>query len=384
MRLRLYVLRTLVWKDVARLVRNGPALMLLGLLVLVAFLVGSSGLVQDEAPEESATARAVPGATIVYWEEDDWVRDLRSRAPESLGIRFLDFAAIGSEDYTGSSCVIELRPSVYDAEADVNRRQVRYRYPGSDPTVLWPVTRWFLSASVAHFGEEPRFFETVQPLQPPPTKSAPARSALEDVTVADLVSLPLVGTALLTTIQFFAACGLLVSLTAQERERGALRALLSTPATFFELVLAKGVVHGGLALGTSALVVGALRPAVLGSPLFWATMLPLTAGYFAVGLLIASFAKNQAAPNLLSFAYLLMIGALNLMGVRFEAFRFLSSLTFERYGLLFTLTSLSNPDLGVLASLRVMLTTDFPKLVMLSTGLLLIGGFVGSRRMRAD
>ena len=277
MRLRLYVLRTLVWKDVARLVRNGPALMLLGLLVLVAFLVGSSGLVQDEAPEESATARAVPGATIVYWEEDDWVRDLRSRAPESLGIRFLDFAAIGSEDYTGSSCVIELRPSVYDAEADVNRRQVRYRYPGSDPTVLWPVTRWFLSASVAHFGEEPRFFETVQPLQPPPTKSAPARSALEDVTVADLVSLPLVGTALLTTIQFFAACGLLVSLTAQERERGALRALLSTPATFFELVLAKGVVHGGLALGTSALVVGALRPAVLGSPLFWATMLPLTA-----------------------------------------------------------------------------------------------------------
>ena len=41
----------------------------------------------------------------------------------------------------------------------------------------------------------------------------------------------------------------------------------------------------------------------------------------------------------MSFAYLLMIGALNLMGVRFEAFRFLSSLTFERYGLSLTLRS---------------------------------------------
>ena len=48
MRLRPYVLFALVRKDVARLLRNGPALMLLGLFVVVALLTGSSGLVEEE------------------------------------------------------------------------------------------------------------------------------------------------------------------------------------------------------------------------------------------------------------------------------------------------------------------------------------------------
>ncbi|MEM7310512.1 MAG: hypothetical protein AAF682_27805 [Planctomycetota bacterium] len=382
MRLRPYVLRTLIWKDVARLLRNGPALMLLGLMVVVALLVGSSGLVEEEAGEAAAGPRP-ESAWIVYWEDGPWVQFLKQRAPRALGIRFVDFREVASEDYTATTCVIELRPPVFDPSEQVTRRHVRYRYPGSDPKILWSVTRWFLAASVEHFGEVPQFLESIQPLTPPPD-AASTRNALEDVSVADLVSLSLVGTALLTTILFFAACGLLVSLTAQERERGALRALLLTPATYFELVLAKGFVHGGLALGTSALVMGALRPAVLSSLLFWATLVALTCGYFAVGLLISSFAKNQAAPNLLSFGYLLMIGTLNLLGHRFEAFQVLSSLTFERYGLVFTLASLNAPDLSVASSLNVMRSTDFRMLAVLSAGLLLVATFVGSRRMVRD
>lgn len=380
MRLRPYVVRTLVRKDIARLLRNGPALMLLGLMVVIAILTASSGLAEED---KGVQASSEDQAWIVYWANTEWVQFLKRRAPKELGIRFVNASQQAPETYPTDRCVIELRPPIFDPTEEVTRRHVSYRYPGSDPGALWPYGSWFLAASVDYFGDEPQFLQTIQPLVPA-TQSERTRAALERVSIADIMSVSLIGTALLTTIQFFAACGLLVSLTAQERERGAMRALLLTPASYFEFILAKAFVHGSLALGTSALVVGALQPAVLGSLLFWATMIALTSGYFAVGLVIASFARNQAAPNLLSFAYLLMIGALNLLGARFEAFQFLSALTFERYGLMFTLTSLTNADLNVASSLSVIRTPDFRMLVLLVSGLLLIASFVGSRRMRSD
>ncbi len=56
MRMRAHIVAALVGKDFSRLVRNGPALMLLGLFVLVAILVGSSGLVEEKNQSNSATA----------------------------------------------------------------------------------------------------------------------------------------------------------------------------------------------------------------------------------------------------------------------------------------------------------------------------------------
>ncbi|MEM7231663.1 MAG: hypothetical protein AAF517_05795 [Planctomycetota bacterium] len=388
MKLRLFVLRALARKDVVRLLHNGPALMLLGLFVVVAFVLASSGLV-EEKPQEASSEERSESAWIVYWGDHAWVEKLKRRAPKEFSIRFVDASQLGAESfpdsiaYPANTCVIEIRPPLYDQGRKQVRRHVRYRYPGSDPAVLWPVTRWFLSVSIEHFGKQPQFFETIQPLAARTAEDA-SRAALERMTVADILSRPLISTALLTAIQFFGACGLLVSLTAQERERGALRALLLTPASYFEFISAKVVVHGGLTLVTASLVMAALLPEVLGSLLFWGTISASTLGYFAVGLLISSFAKNQAAPNLLSFAYLMLIGALNLLGHRFEAFQFLSSLTFERYGLIFTLASVSRPDLSTEASLSVLGSASFQMLVLLSFGLLMIAVFVGARSMQRD
>ncbi len=380
MRMRAHIVAALVGKDFSRLVRNGPALMLLGLFVLVAILVGSSGLVEEKKQSNSATA-PLQETWIVYSEDSQWIQLLKRRAPDELGIRFRKISQLESETYPANICVIEIRPEKYFSDRKQIRRPIHYRYSGSDPQILWGVTRWFLSVSLEHFGEMPQFFETIQPIAPP-TQEDQSRSALEDVSVADLLSLSLITTGLITTIQFFAACGLLVSLTAQERKRGALRALLLTPATFFEYVATKAVVHGGLALGTSTIAVAALQPAALNSLLLWGTMISVTCGYFAVGLLIACFAKNQAAPNLLSFAYVLAIGTLNLLAYRFEAFQFLSALTFERYGLILTIASLSAGDLSLAESLNAMRIPEFRRLVLLSSGLLLTALLVGLRRLR--
>ncbi|MEL6105436.1 MAG: hypothetical protein AAFU85_05345 [Planctomycetota bacterium] len=385
--MRPYVVIALVRKDFARLVRNGPALMLLGMFVLVGILVASSGLGNDQEQNEPAdgSPNAGPGASwIVYLknEDPDWIRSLKRRTPREFDIRFVEVEQFDADAYPANVCVIELHEPRFFADRQQIRRPIHYRYPGADPQVLWPVSRWFLSASLEYFGKMGQFFETSQPLTQP-TQAAAARNALANVSVADILSVTLIGTALLTTIQFFSACGLLVSLTAQERERGALRALLLTPATYFEFIASKAFVHIGLAIATSAMVVAAIQPATLGSPLLWGTMIGQTCGYFSVGLLIASFAKNQAAPNLLTFGYLLAVGTLYLLAYRFQAFQILSALTFERYGLVLTVASLNLGDLGLESSINAMRSTQFRMLILLSGGLFLIATAVGSSRLRA-
>ncbi|MEM8712913.1 MAG: ABC transporter permease subunit [Planctomycetota bacterium] len=384
MRLRPYIIGALLKKDIARLLRNGPALMLIGLVVIVSLLAGSSGIAEPANPQQASRVAAGDALSwIVYWEDSPWVEQLKLRAPDELRIKFVEGEPNKVPDYPPNVCVVELRPEMIDRGRGQIRRQVRYRYPGSDPAVLWPVTRWFLSVSLEHFADMPQLFETIQPLAPPAggQRSGTGQSALERLSVADVLSLPLIGTALLTTILFFSACGLLVTMTAQERERGALRALLLTPATYFEFVVSKGILHGALALGGSAVVVAALLPSALTSLLFWGTIVTLTCGYFSVGLLLAAFARSQAAPNLLSFAYMLFVGALNLLGARLESFQHLSSLTFERYGLMFTITSLTHRDLGAADSLGLMRSTPFQAMVLLVCGLLAIATFVGSKRL---
>ncbi|MEO0481790.1 MAG: ABC transporter permease [Planctomycetota bacterium] len=379
MTIRSHILWTFVRKDLARLLRNGPALMMLGLLVLVAFVTASSGLVEEEQPNVATPkAQAVPW--VVFWQENEWMQTLERRANNRMALRFVSAEELEGEALPTDVPVIEVRRPVYDPERRAIRHHISYRYPGSDPNVLWPATRWFLSASAAYFGEMPQFFETIEPLIAP-TRSQSRQAALENLSVADVLSTPLIGTALLMMIQFFGACGLFTSMTAQERERGTMRALLLTPASYIEFILSKAIVHGGLAIGFSAVAIAALQPEALATPLFWGTTVVMTCGYLAVGILITSFAKNQAAPNLLSFAYLLAIGALNLMAYRLEAFQFLSSLTFERYGLMFTMASLDPTQSEAAADPSVLLSRNFSMFTLISVGLLFIATHVGQRRM---
>ncbi|MEM6570697.1 MAG: hypothetical protein AAF957_19960, partial [Planctomycetota bacterium] len=203
MRLRPHVVGALVRKDVARLLRNGPALMLMGLFVLVAFLASSSGFVEEERQDAPSSGARREASWIVYWQDGPWVELLKMRAPPELAIRFVDASDLESETYPPDVCVIELRPPMIDRGRKQVRRHVRYRYPGTDQAVLWPVTRWFLSVSIEHFGDMPQLFETIQPLTPP-TSAEQRRAALERVSIADVLSLSLLGTALLTTILFFA------------------------------------------------------------------------------------------------------------------------------------------------------------------------------------
>lgn len=393
MKFRPYVIHALIRKDAIRLVRNGPALMLLCLFVVFALLVASSGLTDGNSKSSEPTKKPQQLVSkgeknwIIYDSNDDieWIEYLKRHSPKSLGIRFVNASDLNAETYPAGISVIEISPpSVVKGQRRL-RRQIHYRYPGTDPNVLWPVSRWFLASSLKYFSQTPAFAESVSPLAVPEGGSSRRkvlRATWEELSIADILNVPLIGTSLLTAIQFFSACGLLVSLTVQERSRGALRAVLLTPASFIEFVISKAIVHFGLAIGFSVLVVAALQPGALTSLLFWGTMVFQTGGYFSLGLLIASLTKSETAPNLLSFAYLLLIGTIHLLSMRFGLFQILAGLTIERYGLIFTITSLNAYNLTPSDSLRVMATPPFRMLILLSFSLLMVATITGARRMR--
>ena len=144
MRLRPNIVLTLVRKDVARLLRNGPALMLMGLFVVVAFMIASSGLVEEEKQERGAVTQREE-SWIVYWEDSEWIELLKRRAPKELGIRFVEASQLKTDVYPSHICAIEIHNEAFFRDRNQVRRRIQYRYPGSDPKVLWPVTRWFLS-----------------------------------------------------------------------------------------------------------------------------------------------------------------------------------------------------------------------------------------------
>lgn len=335
--MRASILIALLGKDAKRLSRNAPACLLLAFLVLIAVLVSATG--PTLAPEPPPEAQAVPGAKcwIVYDAESPWVTRLRRTAPESLDVAFVDasrfggFADDASIPYPPGVSGIELRGRTASGQ-----EHVRYRHPGSDPSVLWPWARWFLSQSSAYFSGMPAFFEDVVPIAGPP------RPAVEDLAVGDLLTVPLLATMLLLSTQFFAALALLVSFASQEREHGTLRAVALTRARPVELLVARYLFHAALSVGLCVIVVALLDGQILARPLFFATVTLTTLGFLAIGTLLASLARSHSAASLLSFAYLMGIGIVFFLSTKFAGFAVVREALFEPYALTFTLVSVAD------------------------------------------
>lgn len=346
--MRASILIALLGKDAKRLSRNAPACLLLAFLLLIAVLVSATG--PSLAPDAEPRSHATPGARcwIVHESELPWVAMLQRSAPESLDIAFFDVERFGGFDadtpipYPPGVCAIELRGRYADG-----RQHVRYRHPGSDPSVLWPWTRWFMSQATALTTGFPIFYEDVVPI------AGPARPAVDELAVGDLLTLPLIATMLLLSTQFFAALALLVSFASQEREQGTLRAVALTRARASELLVARYAFHAILSVGLCIAIAALLDASVLGRPLFYATTGITTLGFLAIGTLLASLARSHSAASLLSFAYLMAIGIVFFLSTKFAAFSLVREALFEPYALTFTLASVSTPAprpaLGILA-----------------------------------
>jgi len=195
--------------------------------------------------------------------------------------------------------------------------------------VLDPFWEWFWPTITTYHAGGLRFEQMSEPLGP---QAASRRAAsLEETSVADLVTSELVGTILLLIVQFFACCHLLVSFTAQDRERWTLSALVLSPAKTSEILLAKFIFHLAISVGGCVAIVAILKPIVLTQPLLWLTIFLTSVGLMCVGTCIATLTRTQASAALLALCYMLAGTVLFYLSTRFTAFRLLKQLAFESY-----------------------------------------------------
>jgi hypothetical protein len=332
--IRSTMIKILLDREFRRLRKNPSALMLIGLLSAVALLMATSRPVSKNDGQPGPKQSAV-NVWLIYDQRSQWLDHLSENLPDTPTIRIVHRDRVpienGSWKLPSQDAAVEV---VYGDEFATNQGSafgtvvLNGRYPGKDAEVLAPFWNWFWPALTEYHTDGLRFEQSSEPLN---TQASDAPASLENTSVADLVTNELIATMLLLIVMFFACCHLLVSFTAQDRERGTLAALVLSPANTSEILLSKFIFHLLISLGGCLTIVAILKPIVLTQPVLWLVILLSSIGLMCVGTCIATLAKTQASAALLALCYMLGGTVLFYLSTKFTAFYFLKQLAFENY-----------------------------------------------------
>ncbi len=313
------ICRILIGYQMARLAKNVPALMLIGLLVALALLLSSS-----RPPEKPPT---IP-CWVVYWEESPWIEHLKKNVPRDQPILVIHESKVprknGELVYPRPCHAIQILPREGDEP-----QKVVYLYSGPDRNAIWPYANWFWAMTRQHHWPESKFIERQQPMGG--QAAAGGVPNMASATAADLMNVESIGSVLVFFALFFTCVHLLVSATSQEREQGTLLALALTPASMLDMLLAKVSFYLALALITSAMVIAALKPAALAQPVLWMALGGGGLAYIGLGLSIAALFRTQATAGLMTLSYMLVVGVVFYLSQKYPAFAQLEKLLGERY-----------------------------------------------------
>lgn len=334
--IRSAMIRILLDREFRRLRKNPSALMLIGLLSAVALLMATSRPVSNGDDQAGANGPSqVADVWLIYDQRSQWLDHLSENLPDSPTIRIVQRDRVpienGSWKLPSQDAAVEV---VYGDEFETRQGSafgkvvLHGRYPGKDAKVLAPFWNWFWPTLTEYHTDGLRFEQSTEPLN---ARAADTPDAFEDTSVADLVTNELIATMLLLIVMFFACCHLLVSFTAQDRERGTLSALVLSPANTSEILLSKFTFHLLISLGGCLTIVAILKPIVLTQPVLWLVILLSSIGLMCVGTCIATLAKTQASAALLALCYMLGGTVLFYLSTKFTAFYFIKQLAFENY-----------------------------------------------------
>lgn len=331
------MIRILLDREFRRLMKNPSALMLLGLLSAVALLMATSRPVAGSIDGNTPGTAAPPDVDVwlIYDQRSGWLDHLAENLPRTPTIRIVHRdrvpAANGEWKLPAGDAVVEI---VYGDRFETSQGAafgkvvLNGRYPDRNAHALNPFWQWFWPALAEYHTQGLRFEQSTEPLA---TQTVESATSLQDASIAELVTNELIATMLLLIVMFFACCHLLVSFTAQDRERGTLSALVLSPANTSEILLAKFIFHLLISLGGCVAIVAILKPIVLTQPVLWLVILLTSVGLMCVGTCIATLAKTQASAALLALCYMLGGTVLFYLSTKFTAFAFLKLLAFENY-----------------------------------------------------
>ncbi len=283
------ILRTLLHKEVLRHLANRGGLALALLLVVAAMLLaffgrggGSGSLVGD-----------VPRCYVDYWEDGPWIEHLRQNRPPELRhallIRHVSQAPTrdGLLVYEPTAGAIQIR---VESEEAPRRYRVMFWHPGAE-SGLTAYEAWF-------WKETHRFFREAAPERVPVI--AEERHQLK----GGLDPKSAVAAALVLFALFFTCVYLLPSLTCEERERGVLLAQALSPASPWEILVAKFLFYPAAGVALAALIAGIYRPVVLASVFFWLALVVASLGSLGIGMTITSLARTQRAASMGALCYM--------------------------------------------------------------------------------
>jgi hypothetical protein len=351
MTLRISILRVLWSKEWLRLRKQPMAILLLGLLTAVCVLIATSG-----PALQRSSAASLPTCWIVYDSQidQDWMGSLRDklRTLEHPPIRISPFSDMPHQGnlivYPSGACGIEV------SKLNSGQILVVFRHTGTQPDLMWPHSQWFWATTVEYFKAIPSLQLSAQPMgiRSPQLPG----DLLKQTSLSDLVKVELIGSMLIFAAQFFCCVHLLISFSSQDRERGTLLALALTPASVAEIIVAKCLFHGSLALIMGGVIIGILKPVALGDPILWGTLVVSSIGFISIGILLSSLAKTQASAALLTLCYMLGVALVYHLSNDFKAFDKVRNLMFEHRGLQLVIVGLKT-GLGTAALSRLAVLT---------------------------
>ncbi|HQN65576.1 MAG TPA: hypothetical protein PLR90_03415 [Methylophilus sp.] len=322
---RYHLVKTLYAKEWVRLKRNPAALMAVGLLILMAFLLNIESKAQQTAKRSSGWP-----CLVAFNEDNALIQHLKRNQHPKLKVKFVHEPKVNDSSVRYApvvDCVAEIQ-DVQEFQMLGMRPQhkIIFRHGGSEASIKKTngLARWLLSSMAAKYSNH-NIEQRIHPL--PNSKSKPSAS----LDLGNKKSRAMVSAMLIFSTQFFVCCALFISLTAHEKEKSILQALALTLASPRMQLIVKVFFHLSLALIASTIMLAVISPAHLFFVGTWWILIASSIGLISVATILTSLNRTQTSASLMGFCYLMFVGVVFALSQNFKGFSLLKMFMFEHH-----------------------------------------------------
>lgn len=322
---RYHLVKTLYSKEWVRLKRNPAALMAVGLLVLMAFLLN----IESKAQQTAKRASGWP-CLVVFNEDNALIQHLKRNQHPKLKVKFVRNPKVNTSSIRYASvvdCVAEIQDIQELKWIDKRPQQkIVFRHGGSEASIKRTngLARWLLSSMTAKYSNQ-NIGQEMRPL--PNSRSKPATS----LDLGNKKSRAMVSAMLIFSTQFFVCCALFISLTAHEKEKSILQALALTLASPRLQLMVKVGFHLSLSLIASFIMLAVISPAHLFYVGTWWILIASSIGLIGVATILTSLNRTQTSASLMGFCYLMFVGVVFALSQNFKGFTLIKVFMFEHH-----------------------------------------------------
>lgn len=322
---RYSLIKTLYVKEWVRLKRNPAALMAVGLLILMAFLLN----IESKAQQTARKSAGWP-CLVVFNQDTSLIQHLRRNQNPALKVKFLKQPKVNDSTTRYASvvdCVAEIQ-DVQEPKSEGMRSQqtIIFRHGGSETSIKKTngLARWILSSMAAKYSNH-HIGQAFKPL--PNSRSKPSAS----LDLGNKKSRSMVSAMLIFSTQFFVCCALFISLTSHEKEKSVLQALALTLASPRLQLLVKVAFHLSLSLIASFFMLAVISPVHLFYLGTWWILIASSIGLISVATIVTSLNRTQTSASLMGFCYLMFVGVVFALSQNFKGFALLKLFMFEHH-----------------------------------------------------